>query len=190
MTFEQWSKSIEQVIWGQKLDRCHKIQLVQRAWGSIRHDTCKEQLWYHCGWRRGEEKVVVRSPGETWGLEHRSGCRKHRKGTWKPPWGFKGRVTRSECTEITIMQGRRWYTGKRYGAPKKLEERGYYRLRRARKASGGCIDGQWERPTFQRTGNLQAWCSWNPLVDLFIICLSLSPLCAVPCPRSWGYNGD
>lgn len=86
--------------------------------------------------------MVVRSPGETWGLEHRSGCRKHRKCTWKPPWGFKVRVIRSDmhrnyhhARQKVIYWGEIWST---------QEERGYYRLRRARKASGSCIDGQWE----------------------------------------------
>ena len=187
MTFEQWSESVEQVIWGQKVERCHKAQQVQRAWGSTTHDTCQGTATGPLWWKE-RRKWWARSLGETWGLEHGSGCRQRPNGTWKPPWGFKGRVIRSDMHRNYHHARQKVIPWGEISSTQEVRGEGLLQAQESKKSFRELSRWSMGRDPYFK-GQEICKCDAHG-IHWFTCRLSLSPFCAVPCPRSWGYSGD
>ena len=152
MTFEQWSESIEQVVWRQK-----RTEVIRNGrWKGLRQNHAwhtqgtpmgppwlKKRRWQSGGWD---------PQGETQELEHRSWCGEHPKCTWKPSKGFEGRVTRSDM--YTNYHNARQDVMYWEEIPDIQEVRGEGQLQtqESKKTLRSWVDGQWEEANITKDG--------------------------------------
>lgn len=108
--------------------------------------------WLDKSWSRESDRWD--SQGETQGPEH---TESHRPGEdtgsiLNTQRDLRERWRGLACTQMTILQGRMWYTVEKHKIFKKAEEMSYFRLRRARKASRSWGEVKWEEANIPNEG--------------------------------------